>query len=550
LSYHGNPNLKKLNQSIEWTPALFEEYMRCSRDPIYFVENYVKVIHIDDGVVPFVLRDYQREMLTNFNDERNSIIMTPRQAGKSVTVAAYLLWYVLFNAGKVVALLANKGDVAKEILSRIQLSYENLPPWLQQGVKECNKFSLVLENDSRILASATTKSNIRGFTVNIIFIDEAAHVENWDEYFTSVIPTISTGKETKIILVSTPNGLNHFHKLWVNAETGRNNYKPLRVHYSQVPHYTEAWKQKTLSDLNFDMQKFAQEYECDFIGSAATLIDGKKLKELVHQIPIASKDGLSQYALPVKGHKYAIICDVSHGKGFDYSAFQLIDVTAMPYQQVCVFRDNVTTPVDYAAIIHRTAKTYNEAIVLIEINGIGEQVAYTIQTDFGYENILFTENCGRMGKKITGGFGGTSGLEKGIRTTRLVKVVGCSILKLLIEQNKLIINDYDTIGEIHTFTKKNNSYEAASGKTDDLVMCLVLFAWLSDQSYFKEYTDINTFVNLRDRDDVELDNDLMTFGFVDDGQGAEAEDRGWSRVGEGYEPQWTPAPDLDYMIKY
>lgn len=515
--YNGNVLLKRANQNIDWTPDLVEEWVKCSEDPIYFVENHMKIITLNEGLQTFKPYPYQRNMIQSFVDNRYSIVTTARQAGKSTTTCGFILWYIIFHADKTVALLANKGETAREILGRVQLAYQHLPKWLQQGVKEWNKGSFELENNSRVIAAATSASAIRGYTINLLFIDEAAHIDNWDEFFTSVYPTISSGTESKIVLVSTPNGLNHFYSTWVNAQEGRNGYNPILVNWQAVPGRDEKWKQETLAGMNFDLEKFDQEMNCEFLGSSGTLISGWKLKELVHQAPMIEKDGLIQYVQPLKNNTYIMICDVSRGKGLDYSAFQVLDVSKMPYNQVCVYRNNGVTPVDYADVIYRTAKAYNNASVLVEINDIGEQVSHSLHYDFGYENVLYTENAGRSGKQVTAGFSGRTA-DKGVRTTKVVKTIGCSMLKLLVEQNQLIINDFHTINELSTFSKKGNSYEAEPGKHDDLVMCLVLFAWLSEQQYFKDYTNINTLMALREKTEEDLDQDLAPFGFIFDGR--------------------------------
>jgi len=515
--YNGNALLKRSNQKIEWTPELLTEYVKCSEDVIYFTEKYMKIINIDKGLVSFKLYDYQKEMLKSMQDNRFTIIATARQAGKSTVTCAFILWYVIFHPEKTVALLANKGETAREILGRVQLAYQHLPRWLQQGVKEWNKGSMEFENNSRVLAAATSSDAIRGYSINLLFIDEAAFIEHWDEFFTSVYPTISSGQESKIVLVSTPNGLNHFYSLWVNAREKRNNYNPIEVTYDKVPGRGEEWKKNTLAAMNFDVAKFEQEYCVEFMGSSGTLIAGWKLKELVHQTPITFKDGLSQYVSPVKGRSYIIVCDVSRGKGLDYSAFSVIDVSSMPYNQVCVYRNNMVTPIDYADVIYRVAKAYNNASILVEINDMGEQVSNSLHYDFEYDSVLFTENAGRAGKRISTGFGGAN-IDKGIRTTKPVKATGCAILKLLIEQNQLIINDFHTIEELSTFSRKGVSYEAEEGKHDDLVMPLVLFGWLSDQQYFKDYTNINTLIKLREKTEEDIMNDLSPFGFVNDGR--------------------------------
>ena len=514
--YNGNHNLKKGGVQIDWTPDLVQEYLKCSQDPVYFCETYMKIINVDEGLIPFGMYGYQKEMITSMADNRYTIITTARQTGKSTTTCGFILWYILFHSEKTVALLANKGDTAREILSKIQLAYEHLPKWLQQGVREWNKGSFELENNSRVIATATSGNNIRGYAINLLFIDEAAFIANWEEFFTSVLPTISSGKSTKIVLVSTPNGLNHFHKLWTGANDGTNNFNPIKVMWSEVPGRDETWKKDTLAAMGNDTEKFNQEHCCEFLGSSGTLIAGWKLKELTFKLPRLAGEGVSQYEAPVPDNKYVMVCDVSRGKGLDYSAFQLIDTTAMPYRQVMVYRNNLISPIDYAEVIHRIAKTYNNAAILVESNDIGQQVADTIYQEYEYENILFTESAGRSGKKISSGF--SSGSDIGVRTTKSVKAVGCSILKLLIEQNQLILHDHQTIKEISTFSKKANSYEAESGCHDDLVMGLVLFAWLSDQQYFKDMTDINTLMRLREKTEDDWDRELIPFGFIETGQ--------------------------------
>ena len=521
--YNGNALLKRSNQNIEWTIEMFNEYIKCSEDVVYFTETYMKIINIDKGLVQFKLYDYQKEMLQSMADNRFNIIATARQAGKSTVTCAFVMWYIIFHAEKTVALLANKGETAREILGRIQLAYQHLPRWLQQGVKEWNKGSMELENNSRVIAAATSSDNIRGYSINLLFIDEAAFIENWDSFFTSVYPTISSGTESKIVLVSTPNGLNHFYSLWVNARENRNGYVPIEVTYDKVPGRDQKWRDETLASMNFDVAKFEQEYCVEFMGSSGTLIAGWKLKELVHQTPITFKEGLSQYWTPIKGHVYVIICDVSRGKGLDYSAFSVIDVTTMPYNQVAVYRSNMITPLDYAEVIHRVGKAYENAAVLVEINDIGEQVSSALHFDFEYDNVLFTENAGRAGKRISTGFAKAASIDKGIRTTKQVKATGCAILKLLVEQNQLVINDFHTIEELATFSRKGQSYEAEEGKHDDMVMPLVLFGWLSDQQYFKDITDINTLMKLREKSDDDIMNDLSPFGFVDDGRNDDLE---------------------------
>ncbi len=514
-TYNGNQLLKRKGVQIQWEHDHVKEFIKCSSDPIYFAEKYIQIVHVDRGLIPMNLYDYQREIINKISHNRRAAVVTSRQAGKTTTAVAVILHFILFQEHKTVALLANKGDAAREILDRIKIAYEALPQWMQQGVVEWNKGSVQFENGCKIIAAATSSSGIRGKSVSFLYIDETAFVENWDEFFASVFPTISSGDTTKILLTSTPNGLNHFYKTCEGAREGTNGYEFVEVLWKDVPGRDDKWKLETLQAMDFDYEKFSQEYECQFLGSSGTLIEGSKLKSMVTKEPAIDNGTMKQYERQQDGRAYACVVDVSRGKGLDYSAFQIIDVTEMPYRQVCVYRDNYITPAEYAEVIYRACKSYNDATTLIEINDIGEQVAELLHFEFEYENILFTESAGRSGKRISAGY--SKRCDKGIRTTKTVKSVGCSILKLLIEQDQLIINDFQTIKELSTFSRKRNSFEAESGAHDDLVMCLVLFAWLSDQAYFKEITDINTLIELKEKSDKEMMDNLLPFGFHDDG---------------------------------
>lgn len=514
--YLGNLNLKRSGQDIEWTPDLVKEFMKCAEDPIYFALNYIKIVHVDKGLVPLDMYDYQKEITEKITNNRRVAVLTARQSGKTTTAGAIILHYIIFNEFKTVAILANKGDAAREVLARVKLAYEALPKWLQQGVEEWNKGNIALENGCQVLAGTTSSSAIRGKSVNFLYLDEVAFIEGYDEFFASVYPTISSGDSTKLLMTSTPNGLNHFWKTCKGAKEGTNGYEFVEVMWDDVPGRDDKWKAETLAALDYDEQKFRQEYCCEFLGSSGTLIDGAKLKTLAYDRPLTENQGIIQYIKPIENHTYALIADVSRGKGLDYSTFNVIDISEMPYQQVCVFRDNYIGPVDFANFIYRIGQMYNEAAVLIEINDIGEQVSDTLLMDYGYENMLYTQNQGARGKQISSGFGGKR-LDNGIRTTKTVKSIGCSILKTLIEQDQLHLRDYNTIQELSRFSKKKGSYEAEPGCHDDLVMNLVLFAWLSDQDYFKEMTDINTLMKLREKTEEQIEEELLPFGFIDTG---------------------------------
>jgi len=509
--YNGNVNLKRKGTDVEFTQEMVSEFLKCAKDPIYFSEKYIQIVHVDHGLIPIKMYDYQKEICTAITENRRVTVNTSRQAGKTTTAVAVILHYVIFNDFKTCALLANKGDAAREILDRIKIAYEALPSWLQQGVIEWNKGSVEFENGCKIIAGSTSSSAIRGKSISFLYIDETAFVENWDEFFASVFPTISSGNTTKILFTSTPNGLNHFYKTCVGAQENKNGYIYIEVPWNKVPGRDDKWKKETLAAMDFDQQKFSQEFECAFLGSSGTLIEGSKLKNMVDLTPIAESQTMKVYEQPEQGHVYCCIVDVSRGKGLDYSAFQIIDVSQMPYRQVCVYRDNNITPIDYAEIIYRSIERYNEAYTLIEVNDIGEQVSEVLHYEFEVDTLMFTESAGRAGKRLSTGFSKNS--DKGIRTTKNVKSIGCNMLKMLIEQDQLIINDFQTINELSTFSRKANSYEAESGCHDDLVMCLVLFGWMTDQAFFKEVTDINTIDKLRSRNEEELMESLLPIGF-------------------------------------
>ena len=513
IGYNGNSLVKKAGVQHEFTPEQVQELIKCSNDIVYFVSNYCKIITLDEGLQLFKPFEFQERMLKIFDENRFVVNLLPRQMGKSTTCGAYLLHYVMFNESKTVGILANKAATSREILSRVQRMYEHLPMWMQLGVKEWNKGSMILANDSKILAAATSSDSIRGLSLNVIMLDEFAHVNQQMDFWESTYPVISSGEKSKVIITSTPNGLDLFYKIFKEAEEGNNNFVPIKVHWSEHPKRDEKWKEETLK--NIGLEQFAQEFDCEFQGSSSTLISGEKLKVLSPTPPITQSDGLTQYNRPESDHVYALIVDVSRGKGLDYSAFSVIDITKMPYKQACVFRDNMIGPVDYTTMVHNVAKLYNDAYVMVEVNDIGAQVSDILYLDYGYENLVFTENAGRSGKRVSGGFG--KNVDRGIRTTKSVKAVGCSVLKMLIEQNQLIVQDFQTIQELSRFSRKGNSYEAESGAHDDLVMGLVLFAWLSDQTYFRDLTDINTMAALREKTEEQIEEELLPFGFIIDG---------------------------------
>ena len=505
--YLGNPLLKKSNVPVNWTKDNILEYQKCMEDPIYFIKNYIKIVSLDDGLVPFRLYDFQEKIVETIHNDRFTICKMPRQSGKSTTMVSYILHYILFNPNMNVAILANKAATARDILGRLQLAYENLPKWLQQGVVSWNKGSVDLENGSRVVASSTSSSAVRGGSYNMIFLDEFAFVPTnvAEDFFSSVYPTISSGKTTKVIIVSTPNGMNLFYKLWVDAEYKRNSYNIVDVHWSQVPGRDEKWKIETIA--NTSEEQFKREFECEFLGSANTLIHPTKIKSMAFKNPITSNAGLDMYEKPQHGSTYVLVADVARGTKNDYSAFIVFDVSTVPYQIVAKYRDNEIKPMLFPNIIHDVAKAYNMAYVMVEVNDIGEQVATALQFDLEYENLIMASMRGRAGQVVGGGFSGGKA-QLGVRTTKAVKRLGCSNIKQVIETDKLIINDYDLITEFSTFILKGQSYEAEEGHCDDLAMCCVLFGWLVEQTYFKELTDDDIRARMFDEQQNQLEHTL------------------------------------------
>ena len=519
--YNSNQNLKGANQSIQYTEEQMREYLKCSSDPVYFINTYCKIVTLDHGLQPFTLYPCQVNKIRVIHENRKVILMEGRQQGKTTTSAAYILWYTLFDL-KTVAILANKAAAAREVLSRYQLMYENLPPWLQQGVTTWNKGDIKLENGSIVFTAATSASGIRGKSVNMLYVDECAIIPNTvaDQFFASVYPTISAGNTTKILLSSTPLGYNHFWKFWNDADNDRNGFVNLFIPYTDIPGRDEAWateQHRLLGDL-----KFNQEVLCKFLGSSLTLVNAKTIGEMSADAPIYQNEGLDVYEKPVranealgtKSHVYCLVADTAKGVGGDYSAFVVIDISTIPYKMVAKYRDNRISPMLYPSVIYKIGKEYNDAYVLVEINS-SEQVADILYNEYEYDNILMVNRSGD-GQTISGGFGGGKS-QLGVMTDKRVKRIGCSNFKTLVEEKRLLIPDADVISEISTFIQVKNSYAADDGYHDDLVMPLVLFSWASTNPYFKELSDINIRHVIYENRIKAIEDQLTPFGFYDDG---------------------------------
>ena len=513
--YLGNPLLKKANTKIEFTQEQILEFAKCAEDPVYFTK-YIKIVTLDHGLQPFNMYPFQQEMIKSFHDSRFNICKLPRQSGKSTTVVSYLLHYAIFNDNVNIAILANKANTARDLLSRLQTGYENLPKWLQQGILSWNKGSLELENGSKIFAASTSASSVRGGTYNIIFLDEFAFVPSQvaDNFFSSVYPTITSGKSSKVIIVSTPFGMNHFYRLWSDAQSKKNEYIPLEVHWTDIPGRDEEFKKTTIS--NTSESQWRQEFECQFLGSADTLISGPKLNSLTFNNPKTSSAGFDLYEEPQKDHTYVITVDVARGIEKDYSAFIVIDVSQYPHKVAGKYRNNQLRPILFPQIIKQIATSYNNAYILCEVNDIGDQVAAGLFYDLEYANLLMCAMRGRAGQVLGQGFSGKK-VQLGLKMSKTTKKIGCFNLKTLIEDTKLVFEDFDIISELTTFIQKGTSFEAEEGKNDDLVMCLVIYAWLINEDYFKELTDQDIRKRLYDEQKNQVEQDMSPFGFIVDG---------------------------------
>lgn len=514
-TYLGNPLLKGAYVKQEFTKEQLAEYIKCSEDPIHFIENYIKVVTIDEGLQPFVMYDFQKDIARSVFDNRFTICKIPRQSGKTATLIACILHLVLFNPSYKAAILANKLKTATDIMDRFKVAYENLPKWLQQGIIEWNKTSITLENGSKVICSSTSSSAVRGSSYNFLMLDEFGFVPEQiaEEFFTSVYPTITSGKTSKTVIVSTPNGLNLFYKMWQNAKSGKSEFVPIEAHWWQVPGRDEKFKETTIR--NTSERQWMSEYECEFLGSTDTLIRASKIATLSFQTPILeNEDGLAVYERPIQGHIYAMTVDSSRAIGMDYNTVVVTDVTNMPYKVVAKYRNNTIPIPVFPNLIRTIGNQYNEAYVLVEINDTGQQVADILKDELEYENVISITIKGKKGQKIGEGFGGGR-TYNGIKMSSQVKKAGCSVLKEMIESDKLIVNDFDIISEISTYISKAGSYEAQEGYHDDLMACLVILGWLTTQEYFKELVNLDVRKRLFEEKLRKLEEDLTPFGFLD-----------------------------------
>ena len=499
--YLGNPLVKRDGVQQNFTQEEVAEYVKCMKDAAYFAEKYVKVISLDEGLVSFKPYEYQDEMFKHFNENRFSIVLACRQSGKSISTVIYILWYAVFHPEKTIAILANKGATAREMLSRVTLALENLPFFLQPGCKALNKGNITFGNNTKIVAAATSGSSIRGLSVNLLFLDEFAFVENAAQFYTSTYPVVSAGKETKVIITSTANGVgNVFHRLYEGAVQNTNEFKAFRVDWWDVPGRDEEWKRQTIS--NTSERQFEQEFGNSFHGTSNTLVSSNTLLSLKAAEPVEFRNDVSYYEKPKEGVRYVMTVDVSKGRGQDYSTFNVIRIDDLGFAQVCTYRNNLVSPMLFPDIIVKVATLYNNAMVVIENNDAGQVVCNHVYYDYEYENMFVSSSVKSNGI--------------GVMMTKRVKRIGCSNLKDIVELNKLHIVDANTISELSTFEVKGGSYSASTGNHDDLVMNLVMFAWFVSSDAFGNMSDTDLKSMLYQDRVREMEDDVMPFGIIND----------------------------------
>lgn len=495
--YLGNTLIKRAGVDTAYTSEQMEEYLKCSKDPAHFIENYTQIISLDEGMVPFKLRGYQEELINFYNENRFNVVLASRQSGKSITSCAYLLWYLLFHPEVTVAVLANKGAIAREMIARVVTMLESVPFFLQPGVKILNKGSIEFSNDSKVVAAATSSSSIRGMSINLLYLDEFAFVDDAETFYTATYPVITSGKDSKVIITSTANGVgNMFHKIYESAVHEQSEYKSFIINWYDVPGRDEKWKEMTIA--NTSEAQFEQEYGNSFLGTGNTLVNSNTLLGMMAVDPEWSKEGISLYEKPIEGHNYVCTVDVAKGRGMDYSTFSIFDVTSKPFKQVCTFRDDMISPMLFPDIINKYARPYNEALVIIENNAEGGIVATQLHYDIEYPNV-FTQ-------------GQLKAEDIGISVNKKIKRIGCSTLKELLEENRLTVIDRPTITELMTFVNKGNSFEADRGYHDDMVMNLVLFSWFITTDYFYHLTDTQVKDLLYAEQQKMIEDDLLPAG--------------------------------------
>lgn len=498
IYYRNNENLKAENINIDYEVWQVKEIQKCFNDPVYFIKNYVKIV-TPKGLELFDLRDYQEKIVHLIDKEKRIIYMSGRQSGKTASAAAYIVHYIIFNSYKRVAILANKEATSKEIFDRVQLTFEHLPIWLKCGIKEWNKKSMLLDNGSSVIIGSTSSSSISGKSINLLYIDEAALISKQmaNDFFDSILPVVSADPEAKIVISSTPKKLNHFYRMWKDAVSGKSGYKYLKVEWWEVPGRDEKFKEKIINEKG--IEHWEQEYAVEFLGSGGSLLSSKTLKSIVTEDPLEVRmNGKFRiFKYPEKNKSYIVFVDVGEGIGKDDSVCQIIDISVLPYEQVAVYQDNEIKPRLFNVVIDKLGKYYNEALVVIETNSCGQEVANNLNYESEYENIFYDKDFG-------------------IKTTKLTKKIGCGEFKSMMETMKIKIRDEKTLTQLANFSDNGKgSYGSEDG--DDLVMPFIIFSyWINRDEYVSNWLDIDDVSNKHNKELIEeLDGFLILMDYDD-----------------------------------
>lgn len=528
-TYLGNPKIKRAGVSQNFTKWELQEWVKCSQDKDYFCSTYIKVIKPGEGLINYEPYPYQIDMMDEFENNRFNIVLACRQSGKSVGFIGYVVWLMLFSdKAEHVIIAANKLDTAKEMLTRIQRAIENLPFFLQHGCREYNKTSITFDTDTKIEAIAASSDGARGKSGSLMICDEFAFVNGDEEFYESNYPLISSSDTARMIIVSTPNGINNvFFRLYDGAQKGLNSFNPIRVDWWDVPGRDEAWKEMTMG--NIGEKRFGQEFGNNFNQTSSTLIDMEFLQLMTHEEPLEVTSDVKVYEKPVEGHDYILVADVSKGRGIDFSTISVVDVSELPYKQVAAYRDNNVSPMVFPNLIHKVAKTYNNAFTIVEANA-GEVVFKILYYDLEYENV-FTSKV-------------ANGRSMGLEINRKVKRIGTSNLKDLIERGKLKVVDEETIKEFYVYEARRESFEARDGYHDDMIAGLVMLAWFSDTDMFGDMTSNKLRDMMASEKKALIEKSVPALGFLPDDLALELVEM-WGEVDskvkwtvEGVHPDW------------
>lgn len=477
--------IKSPNHEHNYTYEQIEEIHNCLTNIRHFFK-YVKVIHPDMGKVIYDPYPYQDRMIDNFDNNRFNICLLARQSGKTLTVSVYVLHYALFNEHKTIGIVSNKEDSAKKILLRIKEMYEDLPDWLKPGVKEYNKKSVMFDNGTRIIISATSGDSFRGETINLLVMDEFAIVPNniAEDFWASNYPTLSASTTSRVIIMSTPKGYNLFHHIYSNAEKQNNNFKSIKVTWKDVPNRDEKWAEQERKNLG--ESKFKQEYECEFLGSTNTVIDINTLEKLISinidPIHIDLNGRFEIYEKPDNTYKYIMGVDTAKGTGEHNSTIQvlkILDNKEIKLKQVAIFCDNHTDVYEFSAIVNRISYYYNNAYIMVENNAEGLSIVNELWWNYENENLI------NSGSKKT---------DLGIRANKSTKVKSVTLMKKLIENNQLELLDRKTILELCNFVDENGRFHG-DGHTDDLISALYWACYIFEMNVLDDDYSINININ-------------------------------------------------------